>query len=412
MSVIAFGSEDQTQTHYARLPKDFFDNAPPPKTISPKKLAANRANAAKSTGPRTPEGKQRSSQNATTHALTTSTIGNYKQDPTYHTIRHELYKELRPTSPTQLFLVDELALIVFKLDLLFPQVEHQIMNTPLGSTEPVTPPAPSPDQSAPDPRLAAPVIATHLLANGPTPLTRLWDYRRRLMSRYQSILRQLPKLKQQANQIQARDHQRQEDKEWDRKAREEWLAIYGPEAQARHRAQAEAAIAAAQTAATSPTQPQTPPAQNEPTNPEVSNSEISNSEIPNSEIPNPLIPNPPSVSSVSSVSSVPPLPTETKLLTPPAQNEPTTNPEISNPEIPNRQIPGSPSVSSVPPTSSTTNQPPAPSTPPHAHEKTTDTMKCRPGGCSVKLRESSRPGFPSTPQCPSRYTPHPGERDA
>src|SRR5687768_8150230 len=163
MSVIAFASEETHDSH-ARLPKDFFDKAPP-RTISPKKLAANRANALKSTGPRTRQGKQRSSQNATTHALTAAAIGNYKQDPTYDTIRHELYKQLRPTSPTQYFLVDELALIVFKLDLLFPQAEHQIMNTPLGSTEPTTPPTPDPKASAPDPRLAAPVIAAHLLQN-------------------------------------------------------------------------------------------------------------------------------------------------------------------------------------------------------------------------------------------------------
>lgn len=40
------------------------------KTISERQLAANRANALKSTGPRTPDGKARSSQNALTHGIT------------------------------------------------------------------------------------------------------------------------------------------------------------------------------------------------------------------------------------------------------------------------------------------------------------------------------------------------------
>jgi len=41
-------------------------------TVSPEQLAANRANAANSTGPRTPEGKARSSQNARKHGFAAS----------------------------------------------------------------------------------------------------------------------------------------------------------------------------------------------------------------------------------------------------------------------------------------------------------------------------------------------------
>jgi hypothetical protein len=44
------------------------------KTISARKLAANRANARRSTGPRTPEGKRRSRANALKHGLSVSVL--------------------------------------------------------------------------------------------------------------------------------------------------------------------------------------------------------------------------------------------------------------------------------------------------------------------------------------------------
>ena len=44
------------------------------KPISEKQLTANRANAARSTGPRSPEGKARSAQNSRKHGFTASTF--------------------------------------------------------------------------------------------------------------------------------------------------------------------------------------------------------------------------------------------------------------------------------------------------------------------------------------------------
>ena len=42
------------------------------KPVSPKRLAANHANAARSTGPRSAEGKARSAQNSRKHGFTAS----------------------------------------------------------------------------------------------------------------------------------------------------------------------------------------------------------------------------------------------------------------------------------------------------------------------------------------------------
>jgi hypothetical protein len=56
-------------------PPDVATDAPPTDTASPEQLAANRANAQHSTGPRTPEGKARSSQNAVKHGLFSSAMG-------------------------------------------------------------------------------------------------------------------------------------------------------------------------------------------------------------------------------------------------------------------------------------------------------------------------------------------------
>ena len=46
----------------------------PQHPVSQEQLAANRANAAKSTGPRTTQGKARSAQNARKHGFTVSTF--------------------------------------------------------------------------------------------------------------------------------------------------------------------------------------------------------------------------------------------------------------------------------------------------------------------------------------------------
>jgi hypothetical protein len=162
--------------------------------------ARNRRNACKSTGPKTPEGKGRSSQNATTHGLTALTPPpDLARDPDFQQAKAELTEEYRPTTPTQVVLVNQLAHLTWKLDQI-PRLERQLLATPSDQTTPAPlPPAPehsglsTPDSFAPDPTVE--LTARHLLQNHPTPLTRLWDHHRRLLARTQSVIRQLIQLR-------------------------------------------------------------------------------------------------------------------------------------------------------------------------------------------------------------------------
>jgi hypothetical protein len=75
-----------------------------PKPISPKRLAANRANATKSTGPKSPKGKARSSQNARRHALTAQITVMTDEDRLAHDkFTHAMIAELAPVGEMETF---------------------------------------------------------------------------------------------------------------------------------------------------------------------------------------------------------------------------------------------------------------------------------------------------------------------
>lgn len=86
------------------------------KTISDKQLAANRANAQRSTGPRTAEGKARCAQNRTTHALTGAHAILPGEDPAaFERLKSALLDEYQPQTETEAHLVDEMAHNQWKL---------------------------------------------------------------------------------------------------------------------------------------------------------------------------------------------------------------------------------------------------------------------------------------------------------
>lgn len=87
-----------------------------PRVISPRKLAANRANALKSTGPRTVEGKHRSASNAVKHGLCAAYSHLPQEcDATFNLFVDELEAELRPRTILQRTLFPQIVNLTWRL---------------------------------------------------------------------------------------------------------------------------------------------------------------------------------------------------------------------------------------------------------------------------------------------------------
>ena len=83
---------------------------------SERRMAANRANAKKSTGPRTQRGKNRSRFNAVVHGATASLSVLPGEDPaTIKRFIDRVYEDLRPRGQAEAVLVDQYASIAWKL---------------------------------------------------------------------------------------------------------------------------------------------------------------------------------------------------------------------------------------------------------------------------------------------------------
>lgn len=85
-----------------------------------KKMTANKANAEKSTGPRTDEGKEKSSRNSIKHGLFSQKVvitdGPLKEDPEeFRNILLNLVKDTRPRNSIESMLVDRLASTFWRL---------------------------------------------------------------------------------------------------------------------------------------------------------------------------------------------------------------------------------------------------------------------------------------------------------
>jgi len=85
-------------------------------TVSEKKLAANRQNAQKSTGPRTPQGKRTASQNALRHGgFAAATLLPHEDPAAFYNFRRAFIADLCPMTAPELFLADRAVSLAWRL---------------------------------------------------------------------------------------------------------------------------------------------------------------------------------------------------------------------------------------------------------------------------------------------------------
>ena len=95
---------------------------------APSRAAINRENSRHSTGPRTQDGKQRSSENSLKHGLTSRTPVLRSEDPAaYERHCRGFHEEYQPKTPTEIQLVQELAGTAWRLNRI-PALEAQLLD--------------------------------------------------------------------------------------------------------------------------------------------------------------------------------------------------------------------------------------------------------------------------------------------
>ena len=82
------------------------------KTVSPQRLASNRANAARSTGPRTSQGKARSAQNSRKHGFTAANFAVIRLEDcdAVGNLKDDLVAFYQPVNSQELFALERIAL--------------------------------------------------------------------------------------------------------------------------------------------------------------------------------------------------------------------------------------------------------------------------------------------------------------
>jgi hypothetical protein len=168
-----------------------------PYRFSEKRLAANRANALRSTGPRTQEGKERARLNAVRHGLRAALPADQtpgiaaalgEDSGAFRSLHLAFFEDLGPTNLAERQIVDRAARAAWRLrradamqDELIEQAVAERGRVGVAST-------------GPEPVFAA-VMAEQFQMDGGSPLLRLADYQFRFQSHLQRALRELSRLR-------------------------------------------------------------------------------------------------------------------------------------------------------------------------------------------------------------------------
>jgi hypothetical protein len=159
------------------------------KPISPRRLAANRRNAQRSTGPRTPAGKKRCSQNAIKHGLCSfhATRLPGECQATFNLFIDELREDLKPKTIADICTFDQLCSVLWRLERM-PQSQRDIFQVEL-------------DRCADGETLAASEILARRFSENPSNngFLLLDRYERSLRNQYLRLLNQL--LNMQRNRV-------------------------------------------------------------------------------------------------------------------------------------------------------------------------------------------------------------------
>jgi len=162
-----------------------------------KQLAANRRNSQKSTGPKTREGKFKSSLNALrhgayseTHIIKTEDAGIFKN------LAQEMLDELQPQTPTELELVDQLIQTVWRRRRITSLIQmrlNQAIDEVITEQSQI-----QPEQSRPTPSQIT-VLAIEKLENLKPSFARQEAQELRLMALFQRTLSRLEQVRKIAN---------------------------------------------------------------------------------------------------------------------------------------------------------------------------------------------------------------------